>query len=82
MDINMDHYLGEEVKAVTSDGRKIEGKITFIRIEIYNPGGGLKDVFKYYYTIVGAGVKEKVREYEIVKEEPIHINRFLQNRNM
>lgn len=74
--IEMKHRLGETVMAITADGRKVEGKITFIRIETYNPGGGLPDVFKFWYTIVGAGVKAKVREYEIQQEEE-HINKFL-----
>lgn len=77
--IKTEHYLGEEVTAITADNKVIAGKITFIRIEIYNPGGGLKDVIKQWYTIVGNGVKAKVREYEIQKAEEPHVNKFLAN---
>ena len=62
--------IGEIVTANAASGETITGKITFIRVEIYNPGGGLPDVVKEYYTIVGTtasgtGRKMKVREYEI-----------------
>ncbi len=80
--INTEHYLGEEVTAITADNKVIAGKITFIRIEIYNPGGGLKDVTKQWYTIVGNGVKAKVREYEIVKDDLANKYRILHNRNI
>ena len=80
--IKTEHYLGEEVTAITADNKVIAGKITFIRIEIYNPGGGLKDVIKQWYTIVGNGVKAKVREYEIVKDDLANKYRFLHNRNI
>jgi hypothetical protein len=60
--------LGETVTARPNGGEPITGKITFIREESYNPGGGLPDVKKEYYTIVGGGHKTKVREYEIITD--------------
>lgn len=60
--------LGETVTVRPNGGEPVTGKITFIRIETYNPGGGLPDVVKEYYTIVGSGHKIKVREYEILTD--------------
>lgn len=61
--------LADVVTAKTATGETITGKITFIRVELYNPGGGLPDVKKEYYTIVGEGRKTKVREYEIIEKQ-------------
>ena len=61
--------IGDIVTAKAATGERIKGKITFIRVELYNPGGGLPDVKKEYYTVVGEGHKTKVREYEIIAKQ-------------
>lgn len=60
--------LNDVVSARLANGETITGKITFIRVELYNPGGCLPDVKKEYYTIVGGGRQTKVREYEILTD--------------